>query len=142
MTMAAACEGKVNNVVEVSGVCVGCGDMTIHQPTNKPAPAQVVRKGEEFSVKVEVGHTEILGDLETEYTANLYCHNIATGGTEASYSKTGETGKLEIDKTKKKFEFTFNAQAVGVFRHYFCIAFPHSDLATFIHGPVFFVFEP
>jgi len=135
------CEGKMNNVVQVAGVCVGCGDMTIHQPPDKLAPAHVIRKGEEFTVMVEVGHTELLGDLKTEYVVDLHCHNIATGGTEATYSEAGRKGKLEVDKTKKKFEFTFIATTIGVFRHYFCIAFPNSDLATFVHGPVFFVFE-
>jgi hypothetical protein len=137
----AVCEGAEHNVVQVAGVCVGCGSMTIHQPVCNLAPAQVVRRGEEFSIRVEVGHTELLGDLQTDYVADLHCHNIATGGTEASYSSVGVKGELEVDKTKKKFEFKFNAMATGVFRHYFCIAFPKSDLATFVQGPVFFVFE-
>jgi len=115
--------------------------MTIHQPPSEPKPAQVIRKGEKFTIKVWVGHSELLGDLQTDYVANLYCHNIATGGPEASYSKEGQKGNLAVDKTKKKFEFTFDATSVGVFRHYFCIALPKSDLATFIHGPVFFVFD-
>jgi hypothetical protein len=115
--------------------------MTIHQPVDKPAPSHVVRKGEDFSVKVDVGHSELLGDLKTDYVADLHCHNIATGGTEASYSRTGETGTLEVDEIKKKFEFTFTAGATGVFRHYFCIGFRESDLATFVQGPVFFIFD-
>jgi hypothetical protein len=136
----AVCEGAPHNVVEVAGICVGCGGMTIHQPPSEPKPAQVIRKDEEFTIKVWVGHSELLGDLETDYVANLYCHNVATGGVEASYSKE-KTGKLDVDQKREKFKFKFKAGAVGVFRHYFCIAFPKSDLATFVHGPVFFVFE-
>jgi len=28
-----------------------------------------------------VGHTELLGDLQTDYVADLHRHNIATGDT-------------------------------------------------------------
>ncbi|MFQ5769037.1 MAG: hypothetical protein ACE5HX_00770 [bacterium] len=103
-------------------------------------PAVIIRKGEDFKLTVKFEFTEILGDLHAQYVFDMFAHNIATGGVEATYNIHKEDTLPTAPPNSIVVSFDIkNVQALGIFKYNSVVTLPDSDIAAFIEGPVFAV---
>ena len=103
-----------------------CRVITLPSPTtyyDKPT----VKKGKPFYLQMWVRYSELLGDLESNFVAEFYCHNIATCEPVNDYCAAVE-GKLKCDTRWIRINIPVTASNEGIFSMSCSFHLPKSEL--------------
>lgn len=105
-------------------------------------PAIIIKRGENFRIRVRFEFTEIVGDLHALIKFNMYAHNVETGAVETLYHVYHEENLPEAPPNYIEREFTFeDVQALGTYCYASTVTLPDSTMAAFAIGPFFNVFD-
>ena len=106
------------------------------QPTGSFINDNVIEKGEDFDIIMEVLFRDVLSQLQVKFVANLDVLNLATGTKSVAYSLKASNTLPGGGVSQMTLREKFTATETGIFLLCGSIGFPTSKLFDFSMGSI------